>query len=215
MLRLMRNFEVWGGAVVSVYVSRGLRALVGRGALAGLALFVALMCVPTGARAVNVTVGAVTYDIQFFAFNRSFDDDEAALMLTPWWGDATLADNIADAYLAQVGVLGSPFTDNPDPLTNLLFAYETFIEPIGPTDSVRAAQLNEGFFPPPPGPAVAPASERAQFAASANIVFAHGTIVPAGPAAVPEIDGNALAKALFLLFTLYVWLQVRRNRRMA
>ncbi len=175
-------------------------------------LFVSALCAallgPLAANAVIVTVGGTDYDVLFFPLGESFDDNEAALMATPWWGDATLADDIADAYLAQIGIAGSPFSDNPAEGTNLWFAYEVTTI-LNPDDAVNRAQLNEGFPSIPLAPAVAPAGNGFQSTGSANGAYAYGTIVAA---AVPEIDGNALAKALFILFALGVWLDMRRRR---
>lgn len=173
-------------------------------------LFVSALCAallgPLAANAVIVTVGGTDYDVLFFPLGESFDDNEAALMATPWWGDATLADDIADAYLAQIGIAGSPFSDNPAEGTRLVFAYEE--DRFLALDTVNAAQLNEGQ-PSVPLPAGVVPVELFQANNDGNIAFAHGTIVAA---AVPEIDGNALAKALFILFALGVWLDMRRRR---
>jgi hypothetical protein len=162
---------------------------------------------PLAANAVIVTVGGTDYDVLFFPLGQSFDDNEAALMATPWWGDPTLADNIADAYLARIGVAGSPFSDNPAEGTRLWFAYEVATILVA-DDAVNRAQLHEGFPSIPLGPAVAPAVTGFQSTGSSHSAYAYAA--PLGPVTVPEIDGNAMAKALFILFALGVWLDMRR-----
>lgn len=64
---------------------------------------VALMMTAPAAIASTVTVSGTDYNIESLGFNRSFEDDETALMNTPWWGNPALANDLANAYLAQVG----------------------------------------------------------------------------------------------------------------
>lgn len=175
------------------------------------AVTLALAVLATPAAAVNVTVGATTYDISFAGFSRSFLDEQAAIEATPWWGNQTLATKVANAYLMQVGVDGSPFTDNPNPFTQLWFAYET--GDVGGFDIVRFARLNE--LDPLVDPTGSVSSDPAfDFAFSedrlSNATFAIlGTSVAAP---VPEINAGSLAQALFVLLALHLWVRARRGR---
>ena len=167
------------------------------------ALLIAALLAPLQANAVVINVNGTDYDVLFFTngFNvgqPSFDDNAATLTNTataPWWGNLALAGEFATAYEAQAPA-GS--FDVAIGLDILFFAAVPEV-----AANVRGAYVNsvgEVFL----------SNYTAESFNYTQVVYAY---VPAGPAAVPEIDGNALPKALFLLFTLYVWLQIRRNRR--
>jgi len=77
---------------------------------------------PTSGRAVNIVVGSITYDVKFDT-GASFNDNQGLIQASPWWDDATLANDFAAAYGGQV----SPFTFDVNPGTSgdnfLLFAH--------------------------------------------------------------------------------------------
>lgn len=103
----------------------GTPALSGRVVTPLAAAAVALMMTAPAAIASTITVGGTSYNIESLGFNRSFEDDEATLMDTPWWGNSALANDFADAYLAQVGTDSPEFIENPASSSILYFAYET------------------------------------------------------------------------------------------
>ncbi len=149
---------------------------------------------PLPARAIDVTVGGVTYDIEFIT-NDSFNANEALLESTPWWGtDAATATSFATAYGAQVGV----DFDQTGSIDMLFFIYTD----AGPTQVAGARLLDTG---------VTGIATTSNSSSSPSVHLAY-VAAPAGAAAVPEIDGNALAKALFVLFALGVWLHTRRAK---
>ncbi|MFN3145730.1 MAG: hypothetical protein ACE368_10970 [Paracoccaceae bacterium] len=150
-------------------------------------LVLALCLTPLPAAAVNVTVGGVTDDISYT--DTSYDPSTALLEGQPWWGDPTLADNIITQYLSDGGNLGPAL---------VLFAVEP--SALDPTGSIVVSEifLNSG-----------PTSY--DFLNNVSVFYAIAlSVTPV--AAVPEIDGNALAKALFILFALGAWLHTRRRR---
>src|SRR6056297_426906 len=155
------------------------------------AVTLALISLASPAAAVTVTVGATTYDISFAGFSRSFLDEQTAIEATPWWGNATLAAEVANAYLTEVGVGGSPFTDNPNPFTQLWFAYEA--GDVGGFDVVRFARLNE--LDPLVDPTGTVSSDPAfdftlQDEGASNATFAILGTTVAAP--VPEINAGSL-----------------------
>ena len=85
---------------------------------------VALMMTAPAAIASTVTVSGTDYNIESLGFNRSFEDDETALMNTPWWGNPALANDLANAYLAQVGTDSPEFIEDPASSSILYFVYE-------------------------------------------------------------------------------------------
>ena len=155
-------------------------------------LVLAMCIIPLPAAAVNVTVGGTTYDISFTTTN--FDDSIALLEGQPWWGNPTLADNIITQYASVDG--GDTGVDFG--VVALDFAVRRTVTDPALFIDVRVVQGGVGPTPTTIDRLV-------------TVDFAIATVVPA----VPEIDGNALPKALFILFTLWLWLQVRRGRRVA
>lgn len=122
------------------------RSSVSRGVLkpvACAALAVTLLSQP--ASAVTVRFGAFDYDIQFYGLGTSFDDVESTgvppIKDAPWWNDSTLAGGLAEAYRVQVGVDGSPFTDDSSPLTEIRFAFDEDVD--ANSETVFYAFLNE------------------------------------------------------------------------
>lgn len=65
---------------------------------------------------ITVTVGGEQYDIT--TVTGTFDDNMALLESMPWWGDATLAQEIANAVMDDIG------TPNNDGTSGPLFAYD-------------------------------------------------------------------------------------------
>ena len=166
----------------------GVLASCRRGLVATLCLF-CLFSLP--AQAVNVSVDGTVYNVQLLAGPATYFDNRGTLIPAPWWGNATHAEEAAlNFHTATGGVYG---------FTNVLFVYNES----GPLNSDTVDTYLAGNPP-------LHLTDVANLAADSGAAFAF-----VAPAAVPEIDGNALPKALFVLFTLYVWLQVRRNRRVA
>jgi hypothetical protein len=165
---------------------------------------IALMLWAGPAAAVNVTVGATTYDVSFTGLGRGFLDDQALIEATPWWGDEQLATDIATAYLNQIGTGGSPFSDDMSSSTLLNFAFAT--GDVGGFDVVFFSQLLEGS-----PPRVITGGFQLDTDALSRATFAIlGT--PSGPAPVPEINAGSLAQALFCLMALQLWIMARRRR---
>ena len=121
----------------------------GRGALSRAVLkpaacaALALTMLSQPASAATVKVDGLFYEIAFFGLGRSFDDDEADLVTTPWWTDAALAETLASEYLAQIGVDGSPFNDESEQFNEIRFAFEANEDPA----TVSYAYLREADFP--------------------------------------------------------------------
>jgi hypothetical protein len=79
----------------------------------------AMICFfPGSSRADNitVTVDGAQYDIT--TVTATFDEDMALLESQPWWGNATLAEDIANAVADDIG------TPNDDGTSGPLFAYD-------------------------------------------------------------------------------------------
>lgn len=155
---------------------------------APLALTIGLMFVvflPAPARAVNVTVGGITYDVQFFQAPQSFNDNAAAIQAAPWWGSQAVASDFAVAYRSQVG--SAPFNVS-GALDSLLFAYSSVVEYVYYSETGLTSTSSTS---------------------PANVwTTAHYAYV-ASPSPVPEINGNALAQAGLILLAL--WLMLRRR----
>jgi hypothetical protein len=143
---------------------------------------------PSQAQAVNITVSGTTYDVQFFPGGESFDDNQAAIEASPWWGSAALAQDFADAYAAQVP---TPYPFNDTAGTDLLF----FSFAVDPTwASIYRLDETGAVIPALVGRGV-------------TLSFHHQAYVAALP--VPEIDGGALGQGAVIL--LAVWLLLRRR----
>ncbi len=156
------------------------------------------------AQAVIITVGGVDYDVVFFAnaydtAHPSYNDNFGVLTnpaIAPWFGVApdglggtVDAEDFANAYAAQVP--GSP--DVSSATDKIVFVYGVG----GSTSGFATSELGV-------------VSSHALSSASVSLtdVYAYTVPIPS----VPEIDGNALAKALFILFALGAWLHARRAR---
>lgn len=111
-----------------------------RAPLIGATLAVSALANP--ATAETIRVDGAFYDIQFFEFGDSFEDNETALTSTPWWNDADLALDIADTFLNTVGVEDSPFIDDDTDFTEVRFA-SGFVD--GGDDAVNFEFLREMF----------------------------------------------------------------------
>jgi hypothetical protein len=147
------------------------------------------------AQAVPVTVGGTTYDVQFNTSGTngaSFNEDSALIQASPWWGSAAQANDFAVAYGAQVGP-NYPFDLN-GAVEYLLFSHVT-------SGGLNNAEfLSEGggvgnFF---------------NLSNSSNFSNAYYAYASSPTAAVPEIDGNALAQAGLILLALFLVLRGRR-----
>ena len=156
--------------------------------LAVVTLVAALIGTP--AQAVNVTVGGTTYDVQFFQGPQSFNDNRTVLENTPWFGDNALAGQLADAYRDDVT---TPYPFNVSGGSDLLFfAHDetggaVTIEVLRDDGDRSFTFLTEGF-------------------SAIGLHYAYGSA-----AAVPEIDGNALAQAGLILLALFLVLRGRRG----
>jgi len=164
-------------------------------ALAVVTLVAALIGTP--AQAVPVTVHGTTYDVQFNttgSTGTSFNDDAALIQASPWWGSSALANDFATAYGAQVAT--------PYPF-DLVAGGSEFLQFSHSTDgSNNDAQFlrddgSIGFF-----------LSLDNTTQSSQGLYAYASS-PA--AAVPEIDGNALAQAGLILLALFLVLRGRRG----
>ncbi len=156
----------------------------------------ALVAVP--ATALTLTVGGTSYDItlNLGSFNDVTAGPNGPLTATPWYSDATLASDLAAAlFAADAGAGGTLVPDNT--------AAYLFADDSGPAWNYQPASVGSEVFETFYG-----ATETNLGGVGPTIYFATGSAIPG----VPEIDGNALAKALFILFALGVWLDVRRRR---
>jgi len=158
--------------------------------LAVVTLVAALIGTP--AQAVNVTVGGTTYDVQFFPGLQSFDDNRTVLENTPWFGDSALAGQLAYAYRTDVGT-PYPFDDNAG-FDYLFFAYDES------SGLVSFEYLRDDGFRSD--------TSLNEVSVSTAYHYAYGSAVAA---AVPEIDGNALAQAGLILLALFLVLRGRRR----
>ena len=184
-------------------LKRGLGRLVSarlRNAALVMGALLALWTAP--AHAVIITVGGTDYDVVFYSNGidvpqPSFDDNAADLtntVIAPWWGDGAAALAFANAYAVQAPPGSFDINSGFD---IIMFAHA---EAGGIVSVVRIVDT---------GTRTVSTTTLTASIGYGDAVYAYTVPI----AAVPEIDGNALAKALFVLFTLYVWLQVRRNRR--
>ena len=147
------------------------------------------------AQAVVISIGGNNYDVVIVS-STSYLSVRDDVMSAPWWNDQALATEAATNFGAATGGAFGPG------ITFAQFVYSDTGGGVADEHSRMALRTNLDLT----GPITIP-----------NILTYSGSVfayVPT-PAAVPEIDGNALAKALFILFTLYVWILVRRNRRIA
>lgn len=169
-----------------------------RGGLSRLlvAFVLALALLPAAAQAVQLTVNGATYDVQFFQGPDSFNDNDTAIMASPWWGDSQLARDFANAYDAAV-TPNYPFDLNAGP-DLLAFAYETF--PDGGLN-VRYERLTDFG-------SVATRSTSV-LTGVPDLHYAYAT-----PVGVPEIDGGALGQGAVILLAIWLmlWRRVIRPR---
>ncbi len=150
----------------------------------GQAAAVALGLLASPALAYQITVNTTTYDIG--VVTTSYDANPGVLTSQPWWGDQTLAEDIVDALVLD------GFNENTELGVSPLFFAHTLAGNVFMEEMFVGLDFSTN-----------------DFATSFVLNYATGTIIPA---AVPEIDGNALAKALFILFALGAWLDTRRRR---
>ncbi|MFN3147831.1 MAG: hypothetical protein ACE368_22595 [Paracoccaceae bacterium] len=183
-------------------VIKGLR----NGALAAF-----LLMAPVPADALTLTVGGTSYDVTLNL--GSYDTVNAGangpLTGTPWFGDETLAGDLANELAAQDALAGGTLV--PDANGAYLFVHYAA--------TVVITNIDYEQYGPSGGAVVdTDFSNKVKTGQTQNngatLYFATGSVIPApapAPAAVPEIDGNALAKALFILFALGAWLHTRRR----
>ncbi len=154
------------------------------------AILVALACAAP-AHALIVTVGLTDYDVVLLPGGESFLDNQALLSdpnSAPWFGSLAVATDFANAYQAQQGI--APFDVTPGTGNDgIFFAYSNTMNLVFYLDSDL---VGSGSFAP----------------TYSNPTGYYAYVM----VSVPEIDGNALAKALFILFALGVWLDVRRRK---
>ena len=160
-----------------------------------LTLLMALLLVavsPGAARAVEVIVDGVIYDVTTYPNETAFDDLRTEMEATYWWDDPALAEALAYAYVDQAPRFNpTPFNDE------VLFTFDAGRD--GQDVGAWAARESgpvQTFILPVTAVGIRTWS------------FADATIT--GTVSVPEIDGDALAKALFILFALGLWLETRR-----
>jgi hypothetical protein len=167
---------------------------------------------PAAAQTFQIEVGGVTYELT--ATLGSYADFEATVgaataQSQPWYdgsvpiasADNTLATTWGDAFQTAYTLDSQGF----DPAIWYAFAFTTdgtnaradFYRPLG---DVRH---NEDTF----GVGSDVFAVTTDFGGGFPWSFVSAEVVPA----VPEIDGNALAKALFILFALGAWLHTRRT----
>ncbi len=150
------------------------------------------LLIAQAANAVQVDVGGITYDIQVTAVGTSYDDNSADIMASPWWGSDAVALQFATEYNDATTYAERDFS---------IGVSFTFFGASDNGSTVYGAYATDDWAPNS-GPHISTTN------APNNARFAIATVVPS----VPEIDGNALAKALFILFALGAWLDVRRRR---
>lgn len=154
------------------------------------------------AQTFDVMIGGTNYTVTGLGIGVSFDDVVANFGLTtltgtPWWGSLTLAQNFAQA----VRDVGGPQTFSAD------YAYSATTpgSPGGVYNSVVFASTTSTVFPDTlinSGNFTTSTTTRS----SAPIqLFTTSEL-----ASIPEVDGAALVKALFILFTFGLWLRLRR-----
>ena len=166
---------------------------------AGLLVLLVALAGGSPARAVVISIGGTEYDVVLTTAGSSYLAERDLITPAPWFGSSALATEAAINFHAATG--GSygitPGTtgdmvifvhDETGPLAGDTYSTISIQEPAG-TPTMTSGSVN------------------------GSGVISSAAFAYVAPVAVPEIDGGALAKALFLLFTLHVWLQVRRNRR--
>ncbi len=147
-------------------------------------LFAVALLVPLQAKAFEITVDGVTYELS--VAHISYTSNTALFEAQPWWSSFDTTITYVNAFTSAGG---NTFVD---------FSLATVFFPHSFTGfSVNSIEVSgwmiEGLATSGPG---------------STIHYVTATVVPA----VPEIDGNALAKALFILFALGAWLHTRRRR---
>lgn len=156
------------------------------------AAIVASLCLVLPASAITITLAGVDYEIVFLNSN-SYTSNAATLSdpaLTPWFGSDADASSAATQIAAQNGDLPPGVTQAWVVRDASTFVYYT----------TGLNTTNSGGYP-----------------AGAALPNAGTVWVTTGGAivAVPEIGGNALAKALFVLLAFGLWLKSRRRNAIA
>ncbi len=160
------------------------------------------------AHAVNVTVDGTTYDIKYYDIGSTGPGTyDTEIKKQAWWGNSTLASNIVTEYKK----LSTPYdfaTDGTNNLESLIFytsentfAYSgTSLFESGTVNATVTHNKTIGVY-----------GGRLAYAASTTGGSGGGS--GGGSTAAPEIDANALTKALFLLFAFGVWQVATRSRQ--
>ncbi len=176
--------------------SSGVLASCRRGLVATLCLF-GLFSLP--AQAVVITVGGSDYDVTLSGPAVFYTSVRGGIVSqVPWWGSEALAlQAAADFHTATGGDYG--VTGGTNDVAR--FVYAESGPTIGDTNDAVLTIESSGLF--------GSATVSNSLSSGSTGAFAFATPVAV---AVPEIDGNALAKALFILFALGAWLHTRRAR---
>ena len=165
----------------------------------GLSLFAAPL------HALMLTVSGVTYEItlNLGSFTTVDTGPNGPLTTTPWFGSAFLHNALVDELKDRNNAASGPVV--PDPNGVYLFANRS-LSPGFITSSAYDPSLSQGTSDTF---SFTTSDTRALTTTEAPLYYASGSaVVPS----VPEINGNALAKALFCLFALGLWLFERRAR---
>ena len=155
------------------------------------AAVVASLCLVLPASAITITLAGVDYEIVFLNSN-SYTSNAATLSnpaLTPWFGSDADASSVATQIAAQNG-------DLPPGVTQAWVVRDasTFVYYTTGLNTINSGAYGAGDALP-----------------NAGTVW----VTTGGVVAVPEIDGNALAKALFVLLAFGLWLKSRRQDAIA
>lgn len=158
----------------------------GRVLAIAVALGVSGVLYPATSEAVTVTLGGFNYELTVLPAGQSFNAADAAANLssTPWWGNGTLTNNLANAYAAVVSPLAAPVRFAYAEIFNFLaISYQ-----VGTSGAVA---LNVAFS-----------------GATGGSAFVTGTRTP-----VPEIDGPVLSRLALIVGTLYLALHLYRRKK--
>ncbi|MFN3147832.1 MAG: hypothetical protein ACE368_22600 [Paracoccaceae bacterium] len=148
-------------------------------------------------QAVTITVLGTDYEVVLTGTATTYFAERDDLILAPWFGqpDTVAEQAAADFHAATGGDYGISVGTGDF----VLFVYAASGATAGDTFSYHG--YNETSGP------IGPGTLSSSLLLNSTSAFAYVV-----PAAVPEIDGNALAKALFILFALGAWLHTRRRR---
>ena len=143
------------------------------------------------AKAVTIDILGINYEILLTPTGTSFLDFQTEIMASPWWGNPGVAATAAGDFLTATG---GDFGLTAGTSDAVFFAHThtaatVFLRLIVESGSAIDTSTGEAAL------------------SATTVAYAYAVAVPS----VPEVDGNALAQMLMVLFVGYLLLRVRRR----